>query len=242
MESAWYLLFSLIKTRHRSILFGGSKIFSMLLQFVKQALRFHINHYVLKEIKECTVSPSICTDPGIMKRQKYPVCITGKVIKNSEVFNNLHSWTTDLKSCVKKLRASKKSYSKTQTTLNIDYWFPKALNKSEFNKKLHMNTITCISKCDQIWELQSTAMQHQAEAVSKCGTYGKSLSEALTILICAQQLPATILRTFAAWQNIYCETHLNLNFIANETTMPFSTIPHLWKIVSKCQILPSYYS
>lgn len=66
-----------------------------------------------------------------------------------------------------------------------------------------MNTIACTSKCDQIWELQSTAMQHQAEAVSECGTYGKSLSEALTTLIRAQLLTGTILRTFAA--NIYCE-------------------------------------
>lgn len=70
-------------------------------------------------------------------------------------------------------------------------------------------------------------MQRQAEAVSECDTYGKSLAEALTIVICAQLLPGTILRTFAAWQNIYCETHLNLDFTANETTIPFSTIPHV---------------
>lgn len=51
----------------------------------------------------------------------------GKFIKNSEVFNNLHSRTIDLKSCVKKLRTSKKSYSKIQTTLNTDYWSPKII-------------------------------------------------------------------------------------------------------------------
>lgn len=70
-------------------------------------------------------------------------------------------------------------------------------------------------------------MQHQAEAVSERDTYGKSLSEALTVLICAQLLPGTTLGTFAAWQNIYCETHLNLDFIANQTTIPFSTILHV---------------
>lgn len=48
---------------------------------------------------------------------KIQSALLGKVIKNLEVFNNLHSRTTDLKSCVKKLRTSKKSYSKIQTVL-----------------------------------------------------------------------------------------------------------------------------
>lgn len=70
-------------------------------------------------------------------------------------------------------------------------------------------------------------MQHQAEAVSKCDTYRKSLAEALTALICAQLLSGIIPRTFAAWQNIYCETHLNLDFIINEIKTPFSIIPRV---------------
>lgn len=70
-------------------------------------------------------------------------------------------------------------------------------------------------------------MQHQAEAVSERDTYRKSLAEALTTVICAQLLSGIIPRTFAAWQNIYCETHLNLNFIINETTTLFSITPHV---------------
>jgi len=94
---------------------------------------------------------------------------------------------------------------------------------TEFNNKLCMNTIT--SKCDKIWGLQSTATQHQAEAVSECDTCRKSLAEALTTPICAQLMAGIAPRTFAAWQNICCETHRDLNFISSETTIPFSIIP-----------------